>query len=1258
MGMVIDGIGTSEAVDSSGEVLELKGLDISDLVEGRAVLNTEHRGDDAPGYSYLDIIGRVIYAKKIYERGDCENNRQRDYWDQVKLPFLYIKCELFDDPEDGDHAAARAAAAMIRHYNRRGLPILIRFSIEGSTLTMEDKVIKAAIARRVAATIKPANKTCNSGILEDERDKGRKSKREGSFEGGTGGVVDEESVFSKFERPDAKRLGYSHTLTWDPEVDEVTENFVERARHFLELAKALEGGQMNAAPSTLTGGAALQREDLGEDSRRRQIIAVCKGALRDHDPIVHGPFRQYLKSLLPEACDEFLDRFEELADEVDIKAKIGALRKAQAAAKTSTPKPKRASQAAASREQLEANYRETIDRIKEARAAAFPPGTEDEEGRLPPIETAAFKCVKPRDLKRGDNVVDEKTGVVYVGGTEANPPRAHKLYAPSVDDAHYMEHLTDPQINAIHDKAMGNWVLMHRLARTGKLPSEVITHAALFSLMSPNTAVPIQELAYGHLMDMKAKGFDPTKKYTGKEMKQYEKEFKALMSGQAAPEYMRNHFLSEQARIWRKPYNFELEQGGIWDPKTMQRNPDPEQKIRHSVGMPEKKWEGVENYHDLHSFLEGLVREHGADAAAISAKLNALKHEKQKFDTRRRTAEKQGRPEPEDPNADKPKVRMFAPKTIRYMLGMLGGGNVVVPDTHFIRHTFGMHPDDPRINDVKVLLKAQHEPLWQGVDRWYRANHPAFEWTRQKLQRQYGEDFGDQATFPSFWMHWLTIAPHERAAKWPTGTIANEGTDHAVFWNSVYNILDRYNLPHDPHDPSLRKSEAWADGGSLPARTAHAMKEVQDRFGKTAATFAYYTYLAPLLMAPSKPAELYKAELMARLMKGEFSEEDSAPKHYMHKGSLVEPGEIQWVAGAQAGKSRPLIAIGKDYHHVLDEGVLKRVKANHTNVRITKEPRIARANTMVDSKKHGHPTLHGTDAQHDLIHGLNFAKKIGEPKHGASWRRFGGGDSGWYQSDEGNHAFVKRTVGMDNFAGLGEGFFDKNFSTAHRETAFYRLADEVFGLGAHVPVTTTFKHPISGAWYSAQQRVEGEHYSPTSMSNKEALGQLARKGTLDKLALMDMVLGQFDRHSQNAIISPDGQMLYLIDNGLAMPPEMPGKLDSFVPEAPEPWKAGHRYNDGKDWYTKPLHSDAVRWVESLDPQKLAKHMDQLGVPKGSRDEAVRRLMSLQKRVARGNVSRSAAYHAPFLEPSATIYSTPAKRQAMMEERSALREPVR
>ena len=55
-GMLIDGIFASEAIDSSGEILDVKGADITDFEDGKGVLNFEHRGDDAPGASANDIV--------------------------------------------------------------------------------------------------------------------------------------------------------------------------------------------------------------------------------------------------------------------------------------------------------------------------------------------------------------------------------------------------------------------------------------------------------------------------------------------------------------------------------------------------------------------------------------------------------------------------------------------------------------------------------------------------------------------------------------------------------------------------------------------------------------------------------------------------------------------------------------------------------------------------------------------------------------------------------------------------------------------------------------------------------------------------------------------------------------------------------------------------------------------------------------------------------------------------------------------------
>ena len=126
-GMIIDGVAASEAIDSSGEVLDIKGCDISELEEGRGILNWEHRGEEAAGASANDIVGEIIFARKIFKGDDCQNERQLRYWKQVKTPFIYIQSELFDG--DGDHEGAKSMAAMIRHYKTRDKSILVRYSI-------------------------------------------------------------------------------------------------------------------------------------------------------------------------------------------------------------------------------------------------------------------------------------------------------------------------------------------------------------------------------------------------------------------------------------------------------------------------------------------------------------------------------------------------------------------------------------------------------------------------------------------------------------------------------------------------------------------------------------------------------------------------------------------------------------------------------------------------------------------------------------------------------------------------------------------------------------------------------------------------------------------------------------------------------------------------------------------------------------------------------------------------------------------------
>ena len=163
----IDGIAASEHLDSSGERIEIKGIDISSLtIDG--VLNYEHKSNEAS-----QIVGKITHAKKIFERKDCENDRQRYFWDKIKTPYLYIVGELFDAV---GHQGAKDVAAMLRYddLNKeredKEVKKLINFSIEGQKLEKRGSLIKKCIARKVSITITPCNKMCEAEELKDTKE--------------------------------------------------------------------------------------------------------------------------------------------------------------------------------------------------------------------------------------------------------------------------------------------------------------------------------------------------------------------------------------------------------------------------------------------------------------------------------------------------------------------------------------------------------------------------------------------------------------------------------------------------------------------------------------------------------------------------------------------------------------------------------------------------------------------------------------------------------------------------------------------------------------------------------------------------------------------------------------------------------------------------------------------------------------------------------------------------------------------------------
>jgi hypothetical protein len=367
-GMLIDGIAASEAIDSSGEILDIKGCDISTL-DTEGVLNWEHRGEDSPGHSASDIVGKIVFAKKIFSEKDCDNDRQKLYWKKVELPFIYIVARLYDA---AGHAAAKDMAAQIRDHHANGEPILVRFSIEGTTMrTSEDKKnLLESVARRVACTIKPCNRSCHSGILSDPQAPEGFDKAPAKIEkdfldevlkrgehphpnftplGGSREVecnpILEQSEFQKMEKDDESDFDAEteriHERRETPEAraphdfkaakwthpnghprcrlcgdEERTDGKCPGADHD-GLKKATTAGSYNVAPGNLSGGAALQVEDHGLRAKTRAALQKWDG---DSD------IRAHLKHEIPEASDAYIDRFADLVEKYKFKKSTSLLK--------------------------------------------------------------------------------------------------------------------------------------------------------------------------------------------------------------------------------------------------------------------------------------------------------------------------------------------------------------------------------------------------------------------------------------------------------------------------------------------------------------------------------------------------------------------------------------------------------------------------------------------------------------------------------------------------------------------------------------------------------------------------------------------------------------------------------------------------------------------------------------------------------------------------------------------------------------------
>lgn len=1138
-GLIIDGVFASEAIDSSGEVLSIEGADISDMEAGLGTLNYEHRGDDAAGASANDIIGRIVFAKKIYGPEDCTDSRQLEYWQKVKLPLIYGIVRLFDG---SGHPGAIAAAAIIRDCVKNGEEVRPGFSIEGTTLKRKDNQLLASICRRVALTWKPCNKSAVAGLVSDPLET------------------------KKHEHPMFSKLNSAVSVDISAIIPESE-----------TMRKALEAGSYNMAPGSLTGGSALQREDAGLRNR-------VKAAVRDWDR--KTPFKKFLKHRLPEASDDFIDRFSDLVHDYTIKkaqkdAIKGYLVK-KIKEKVQVEEPKAAKNPAKKK------------KAPEVAPAPAPVSTgiqvEPDSGLL----TIRGKPVAPNPGITKPHF-DENTGILHTSRG------SFPMYIPSRDsenpDAGQKFHniMADPKVEKFHDYAMENWSKVHQHLKNGTLPPEVVMHGVLFSQLSPNTPVPMQELMYAHLVDsMRATGTDP-RTSDPKQLEALRSDWLNRDKPQQWPEHSRDHFARLEGLL----------RMGIDSKMTGRKAGD--------IGgfmLANNKFKNMEKYHSLHDSLMELIGRHRHDARSAVEELMFHKKAAGLWEAKRDRQTAKGQPDI-GPYTAGPSVPGLATKTARYTYGMLGGGNVTVPDTHFSRYLFGLDKgkDTETIKYIRdgILWDASNSHIMGGLDRYYGQHHDAVKHMLQHPKWGHVFEKPEDAIFPAFWKNWVGIVPHE-ASRGLQANGWNEATDHKPFWDAV--------------GPYLNKAEGATM--SLAAQTAKTHSDWVQKYGEMPALLMYYHYLVPQLLAAGEKnqqtAQVMKFESAAiELQKNSDVSQagDALPETVQFGGKTVKPGH-----GYIPGRKRLAVFQATPTHLV---GVPREKAQSWTSEDLIKIPRSSGASlqsypeelaapSVVSHEVHGVPEYTHHDDVKAMVHGLDF-----DAPRQAATDGINQNESFWTRGGNGKRVYVKANHD------------ESDFDVPSREGLYHNLARDFFGLGQYTTPTGVVYHPKTGQKHAVIQNIEGgEHLDMKQPEHVQALKDLGDSGELHKMTIMNVIAANHDRHRGNFMMTPGG--MKLIDHGYAFQdsnlhstptPDYLKYYDQTTPVAERP----------KDWAgiraKLRLHPEAARWVQGLDPQQLDMQMRRHGVPDRYIDEARRRLISIQRESRNPEADIVQIMRAPF-----------------------------
>ena len=267
---VIDGVAATEDRDSQGEILKLAGADISQMTT-KGYFNDNH------GTGFLNTLGRITEAKKIFKQEDCDTDRQKLFWEQKKRPFLYVKGYLFDD---ADHPNAKAVGAIMKEFQKMGTPLDVKYSVEGKVLdraSWDRSILAQSMVRNVALTLVPANGETAAAVA------GRINKSAELIKSEAG-----KAVATCVERL-AKSIeeGVQPINRWDlPTDEEIAEDLLKRVIELTNLIKTKRQARVqkmmspgyggSGAPGQLTGGAAT----VAKERRRREgLKEVIKSTL-------------------------------------------------------------------------------------------------------------------------------------------------------------------------------------------------------------------------------------------------------------------------------------------------------------------------------------------------------------------------------------------------------------------------------------------------------------------------------------------------------------------------------------------------------------------------------------------------------------------------------------------------------------------------------------------------------------------------------------------------------------------------------------------------------------------------------------------------------------------------------------------------------------------------------------------------------------------------------------------------------------------